>query len=259
MSKPFKFLKALVVAFLIVNFIISSLVARFLIPGKLNRRRFFVGNTHRFCKVILQVLGIEIVLENAERWTPEKNFLLVGNHLSYIEPLVTAAIHPVCFVTSMEMKNTPFIGLLAELSGSLFVERRSRDNLKNEIGELTSALSDDYSVIIYPEATSTNGSSVLPFKRSLLTAAVESKRAVLPICVNYEIIDDAPVTAKNRDIVCWYGTMDFAPHFWALIGQKNIRIRITLLPEISITPETTRDTLVDAAYEAITKVYRPIV
>ncbi len=259
MNKLIQILKALVVAFVLGNFIFSSFIARLLIPGKSTRRRFFAGNVSRFSRVLLHVFGIELVIENLERWSPEKNLLVLSNHMSYIDALAVAAVHPVCFVTSIEVKNTPFLGLLSELAGALYVERRSRENLTQEIGEISEALREDFSVVIFPEATSTNGSSVLPFKRSLLAAAVEAKRPVLPVAINFESIDSAPVTATNRDLLCWYGEMDFGPHLWKLLQCKKIRIRISLLEEIPITAETTRDTLVEAAYRAIHSTFRPIV
>jgi 1-acyl-sn-glycerol-3-phosphate acyltransferase len=139
------------------------------------------------------------------------------------------------------------------------VERRNKQNIKGEIGEITKALQDGFSVVVFAEATSTNGSSVLPFKRSLLAAAVESKTPVLPICVQYEEIDGEKVTAKNRDKLCWYGTMDFAPHFLELAGLNQIKVRVKILEEIPIEAETTRDTLVDKAYAAVSSNYTPIV
>lgn len=254
-----QFLKAIIVCFIISNYLLSSLVARLVIPGRLNRRRFFINNVHRFCRVILHVIGVELLLEHAERWSRESTHMVLSNHLSYLDVLIIAAIHPVCFVTSVEVKNMPFLGIMAEFGGSIFVERRSRHNLKGEVGEITEALRNDYSVVVFPEATSTNGSSVLPFKRSLLNAAVESKRSVLPITVNYEALDDEAVTAKNRDALCWYGDMSFAPHFYGLMRFKKIKIRVTLLEEILITEGTTRDTLIDAAYTAINSKFLPFV
>jgi 1-acyl-sn-glycerol-3-phosphate acyltransferase len=250
-------LKFIVVAFVKIGFILSSLVARFIIPSPMERRRFYLKNVSRFSKVTLKLMNIELEIVNPERFS-SGNHLILANHLSYLDGLIMGAVTPVCFVTSIEMRNTFFLGLMTELGGSLYVERRSRDNLSNEIGEITHALRQGFDVMVFPEATSTDGSAMKPFKRSLLKAAVDAEKNILPVCINYLEIDGEPVTSKNRDTLCWYGDMSFAPHFFGLMRPRSVKIRVTALPELPVTKDSSRDVLIEEAYHSISSQYKNI-
>jgi hypothetical protein len=53
--------------------------------------------------------------------------------------------------------------------------------------------------------------------------------------------------------------MSFAGHFLGLMKYRRIDMRLTVLPALEIKPESSRDTLMDAAFSAISGQYRPIV
>jgi 1-acyl-sn-glycerol-3-phosphate acyltransferase len=112
--------------------------------------------------------------------------------------------------------------------------------------------------VVFPEATSTDGEHVKPFKRPLFAAAAKAVVPVLPVVIQYEEIDGRPVTRANRDYLCWYGDMGFGGHFIKLAMRKKIRIRIKVLPEIPVTPDSTRDILMEEAHQRIVAHYRPI-
>lgn len=251
--------RTLVAGFMILCYLVFAFVGRLFIPEKKLRRAFFLHHVNAYAKAMLRVIGVEVVVDHPERIRNGHNYLILANHMSYLDAIVMAALRPMCFVTSEEVRETPLLGQITELGGCLFVERRSRDNIHQEIGEIGDALNQGFHVVIFPEATSTDGSKILPFKRSLLRAAVETKTPVLPLVIQYEEIGNEKVTAKNRDLLCWYGDMTFGPHFYALMGLRRIRIRVKVQPEIPVTRESTRDTLVEQAYEAISSNYEPIV
>jgi 1-acyl-sn-glycerol-3-phosphate acyltransferase len=82
------------------------------------------------------------------------------------------------------MKETPFLGHLAELGGCLYVERRDRSNINNEMLQIREALQQGFNVVLYPEGTSTNGEQVLPFKKTLMTAAAGTSVPIMPMVLN---------------------------------------------------------------------------
>ena len=223
------------------------------------RRRFFVGATARHSRWSMRGLGIRMPVDGRVNARPGQNYLIVANHMSYLDAILVAAWRPAAFVTSMEMKKTPFLGQLTDMGGCLYVERRSKENIQNEIGEIEEALKRGFDVVVFPEATSTDGSALRNFKRPLFAAAVRAGVPVLPVVIEYEYIDGKPVTAANRDALCWYGDMDFASHFFKLMRHRRIDVRLTALPEIPVTKDSTRDTLMEQAFQAISGRYRPIV
>jgi lyso-ornithine lipid O-acyltransferase len=255
MKKLKQLFKFLAVTILMLSFIVYTCLARLIIRNELRRRKFYIHTVHEYAKLALRLMGVKIHLGG--EW-PIKNHLMVANHLSYLDALLLASVQPACFVTSVEMRNTPFLGLLTELGGCLFVERRSRENLNKEISAITWALCDGLNVIIFPEATSTNGEKVLPFKRSLLQAAIDADTPLLPVCINYAKIDGNPVTSANRDTLCWYGDMGFAGHFFGIMAPAAIEISITALTPIAVTSDSTREELSEKAYAQVAAAYKNI-
>lgn len=147
--------------------------------------------------------------------------LLVGNHLSYVDALVLASLSPCHFVTSIEIKKTLGLGQICQLANCLFVERRSRNFLTQEIAEISQTLRQDRKVVVFPEGTSTNGEKVLRFKRPLFQAALDSKRPVQTFCLNY-------LGFNERDDICWYGDMKFIPHLRRFFKLHSLKVDVIL-------------------------------
>jgi 1-acyl-sn-glycerol-3-phosphate acyltransferase len=243
---------------IILRHIFLGLFAKLFIRDKKALRTYFVNLVTRHSRWALKVIDIELVVDGKEN-LQEKNYFIAANHLSYLDAVIMSAWRPTTFVTSMEMKNTPLLGTLTELGGCLYVDRKSKENIHNEIGEIEDALADGFSVVIFPEATSTDGGQIKAFKRPLFAAALKSKTAVLPVVIQYEEIDGEKVTAKNRDKLCWYGDMTFGPHFVGLARLRKIKIRLKILPEIPISGIDDRNTLKAMAEKKIMAYYKPII
>jgi 1-acyl-sn-glycerol-3-phosphate acyltransferase len=207
------------------------------------------------------VFNCEVEVEGLEH-LPQGGYLAVANHQSYFDIVVLSSIRPFCYVTSVEIRETPFLGRICKLAGCIFVERRNKRNLRNEINELTAALMNDIPVCVFPEATSTNGEQLLRFRRPLFHAAVDSQRPVVPVCINYLEIDQQPVTTQNRDSICWYDDMPFAPHLLGLLSHRQIKVRVTFLAPIATDGMQDSDLavpdLVEKSFQAVASVYKPI-
>lgn len=175
---------------------------------------------------MLKVLNIHVDYKITLGLKKNSNYLIVANHLSYLDVLILSAKFPSCFVTSLEVKNSPFIGQLSILAGCLFVDRQNKSNQKNEVLELRDALMNGMSVTVFPEATSTNGEEILRFRRPLFEASIATQKQILPITINYQTIEGQKIDRLNRDIVCWYGEMTFFSHFFKLLHTKNIQVEV---------------------------------
>ena len=166
-----------------------------------------------------------------------------------------SAGEPAVFVTSIEMKNTPFLGELASFGGSYFVERRDRNRVPGEVKDLAGILRQGFHVFVFPEATSTHGLHILPFKRALFTAAIEAERDVLPVCLRVEEIDDVPFHEHNHQRTSWYGEMDFFSHLVQFMAIKKLKVSVNYLEPISVRQFPDRYSLADQAYQQITRKY----
>jgi lyso-ornithine lipid O-acyltransferase len=197
-----------------------------LAPMRMRRYLIWVVSVH--CRYMRWLLNAKVKIVNEHHLKREGNHLIVSNHLSYLDILILAGEVPTCFVTSLEMKETPFLGQICSLAGCLFVDRKNKRNIHQEIKELKEALESGLDVTIFPEATSTKGDEVLRFRRPLFEASIASGKPILPLTLNYLSVSGQPITAKNRDVVCWYDDMGFFDHFLELIKQSEVSVEIVV-------------------------------
>lgn len=243
------------VIFMMLSFLLVTGVLYIFVRNKKRQTRIGVFLLTYYSRYGLWIFKVKVNLKN---FWPGENALYVCNHLSYLDVLVIASHIRTCFVTSVEVRETPFLGQLCQMAGCLFVERRNKLNILVEIKELTEALNSKLNVSIFPEATSSNGSELLRFRKPLYFAAVEAKRPVIPLCLNYLTAAGKPITQANRDDVFWYGTMDFAPHLWRLIGTRGVTVDLIFGEPLQPTEFTELPDLVMASQKAIENVFIPI-
>jgi 1-acyl-sn-glycerol-3-phosphate acyltransferase len=228
------------------------------LPADRGRKRpLLAGNTSLFARLGLLLLGVRVTLRRRKRRRGRRRraYLVLANHLSYADILVVASVMPAVFVTSVELRRSFPLGLLARFGGSLFVERRSPSGLKREIGAVARVLSEGTSVVLFPEGTTSNGDTVRPFKNSLLTAALATGTPLLPVCIRYLRIDGRPVGRGNRDAVHYYGGITFFEHLPRLLRLRSVDAECVVLPPIAVRPGRTRKDLAAQAHEAISTVY----
>ena len=219
------------------SFVVVSLpFLPLLIILKMFARQKLVFLVSVLSKSLVKTLNIKIQYKIPDEYEANKNYLIVSNHLSYLDVIILAAKFPGCFVTSKEIQRTPVLGQLTSLAGCVFVDRKNKSKIKDEIIELRSALDYGLNVVVFPEATSTNGEDVLRFRRPLFEASIATQKPILPITINYLKIDNREISRLNRDIVCWYGDMGFLSHFLKVLEQKTIFVEVILsapfLPEL---------------------------
>lgn len=184
-----------------------------------------------------------------------KKYFMVCNHMSYMDILFLSAGEPAVFVTSVEMKEAPFLGQCAQFGGSYFVERRVRNKIPNEVKDLASLIKQGFHIFVFPEATSNHGMNILPFKRAMFTAAIEAGVDVLPVCLRYEEIDGLPFNETNMNRLSWYGKMPFLPHFLKMMTLRSVKVSVEYLEPISTKQYSDRIQLSDKAYEQISHAY----
>lgn len=234
----------------------SAAFGKVSIRDRHRRLSFFSKNIAKYTKRVLKLFNFEIVVLGLDsELMTRKNFLLVSNHLSYLDVLILSSIQPCVFVTSLDMKEQFFLGDMAELGGSIFIERRHRGQVSNDVSTMAETLRAGHNVVIYPEGTSTNGEKVQPFKKSLLMSAVEAGVDILPVVVKYIEINGSPFNLENRDRVCWYGDMGFLPHMLGLMKLKKVKVELHFLNPIQVTKDSSRHDLADQCHSSISSIY----
>ena len=172
---------------------------------------------HRQCCRVAKLIHLRIRIRGRSDTAP----LLACNHTGYLDIVALGAATPTRFVAKSEVRSWPCFGWLARCGGTIFIQRRHRRSALLTGHYLRMAAQHNTRVAIFPEATSTDGRSVLPFHSSLLAVAAEESWPVSPVWISYELVEGDPARE-----VCWWGNMTLLPHLWRLLGHKEIWVHI---------------------------------
>jgi len=241
-------------AFLLTSFfflfIASAVLVAAIILGK-RGTRLLPQCTMVWAKIMVYIVGIRIKKPYSERSALSKNFLIVSNHQSYLDIIVIASMVPTLFVAKKEVRQWWLLGWLASLGGTIYIDRKTFRGGIQAAAAITSSLNSGVNVLVFPEGTSTNGTSILPFKPSLLTSAIDSQTAVLPITISYRNVNGRTLDKMSRDIVCWYGSMEFVPHFLSVLKQQSIDAAIAVHPALKTGQYRSAKEMADACHRSV--------
>ena len=240
----------------IAAYVVYSIAGALLIRDRTRRLRFHAATTSWNARITLRYLGIRLSLKGLEHLPRDRKVLLVCNHVSYLDIVMIASALPSLFITSVEVRDTFFLGFMSRLGGSLFVERRSKSRLLQEISVIADTIQGGMPVVLFPEATSSNGDGLLPFKVALFAVAERSGFAVAPMCICYHAIGGAPITPANRDRLYYYGDISFFPHVLGVPFLGGAEATLEFLPAIPAGEGITRKEMAQRCERGILDAYR---
>ncbi len=136
-----------------------------------------------WARTMLTRLGVE--LEIAGRPAAKGPMLLVANHISWLDIVVLHAACQCRFVSKADVKRWPLVGGLASGAGTLYVERESRRDAVRVLHDMAQALREGDILAVFPEGTTGDGNSVLPFHASLIQAAISVDAPVQAVALQF--------------------------------------------------------------------------
>lgn len=204
----------------------------------------------RGSRLVLAVLGFDVRVSGP---FPRPPYLLVTNHLSYMDVLVLASQLGCVFVAKAEIRGWPVLGPICRWFGTIFINRQERRDIPRVTAELESALGRDQGVVIFPEGTSSAGAGLLPFRSPLLAPAARLEIPVHYAALGYETLPGDP---PAHLAVCWWGNAPFAPHVLQLVRLRRVTATIDFGEEPIVEPD--RKFLAVRLREAVLEKFRPV-
>jgi 1-acyl-sn-glycerol-3-phosphate acyltransferase len=126
------------------------------------------------------------------------------------------------------VRDYPIVGWLTKQCGVVYIQRARRRDTARVSTEGANVLKQGDCLCVFPEGTTTDGTYILPFKSSLLQAAVDTGVDVVPVALRYLSPDGSP----NTD-VAFIGEMNLWQSLLIILAQTEIRTEITFLEAIS--------------------------
>ncbi|MBM2886326.1 1-acyl-sn-glycerol-3-phosphate acyltransferase [Chromobacterium phragmitis] len=142
--------------------------------------------TRRWAQHALKILGVSIKVQGVNPGFYPPNTLLVANHVSWLDIIALNSCTVSRFVAKREIRDWPLIGWLAYAAGTLFIDRGNRRDASRVNQILAEAMQNGGCMAVFPEATTSDGSGLLPFKASLFEAALLAGGTVQPVSLRYQ-------------------------------------------------------------------------
>jgi 1-acyl-sn-glycerol-3-phosphate acyltransferase len=192
-----------------------------------------------------RVLGARIEVEGSP---PAAPFVLVSNHLGYVDIPVLASQVDCVFVSRSDVAAWPILGPLVRMVGTIFIDREAKRDIPRVLDQVDENLAHGRGIVIFPEGTTSDGSRVLPFRPPLLEAAARAEMPVRCVALTYRT---PPGTDPAGEAVCWWGDMTFWPHVLRLFRLPYFTARVRFAPEP--IRETDRKRLAATAREIVVR------
>jgi len=203
-----------------------------------------------WARLALLIIGVRV---RSEGRPPKVPFLLVSNHLTYLDILVLWSRIDVYFLAKSELGSWPLLGPLIRAAGTMFINRNRRADVLPAIERVKSRLALGNGVVFFPEGTSSSGGQLLNFKSSLFEVALHTGLPVHVACLFYDTRNEKYSTEIH---VCWWGEMGFGGHFYHLLTMPYVHARLRFAAEPVVADD--RKQLAFAAREGMQEIFEPM-
>ncbi|MEO7151134.1 MAG: lysophospholipid acyltransferase family protein [Burkholderiaceae bacterium] len=194
------------------------------------------------CAKALRCLGVEWQANSVARPGP---LLRIANHVSWLDILALNAVQPARFVSKADVQAWPVLGWIIACGGTLFIERERKRDAMRVLHQVAQALRDGDVIAVFPEGTTGNGRTLLPFHANLLQAAIATGTPVQPVALRY-----ADATGAPSDAALWLGETTLMQSLWRIAAAQRLAVSVRLLPPMAPSGHDRR-TLAHQAQAAI--------
>ncbi|KAL2612797.1 hypothetical protein R1flu_024489 [Riccia fluitans] len=153
-------------------------------------RRLLLFPVRFFARVLLFACGFHWIHIKGKPAPRDQAPIIVSNHISFVDGVFIFFRHLPVIVTAKENLSLPVAGAIIKAMQVISVNRVNPDSRHHASGEIKRrAMCNDWShVMIFPEATTTNGKALVSFKAGAFTPGY----AVQPMVVRYPHVNVDP-------------------------------------------------------------------
>lgn len=190
----------------------------------------------QWSREVIDVLNIRLMFHGELPPQRVSSIFFVANHISWIDILVLNAIRQVRFVAKTEVRSWPIIGPLARRTDTFFLRRNSPTELGRLVKSLTSALRKGDCVAVFPEGTTTDGTSVLFFHSGLFEAPILAGSLIWPIALRYVDSDGYPDPS-----LAFVGDESLVASIFKLLSRATIGVHVGIANPFESAGESRQD------------------
>ena len=172
--------------------------------------------------------------------------------LGYLDIVVIAAQHECVFVSKAELANEFLVGWMTTMAGSVYVERGRGGSAQRAKSDMEAAADAGLPIVIFPEGTTSDGSTVLKFHGGLLGQVVEAGQPVTAAFVQYRLTEDnGPGVSIENDVCFWGDDVFLFPHVFRLVGLRGIEVIVRIADRPIVFSDSDRKVVAAEARAAV--------
>lgn len=195
-------------------------------------------------KKLLKYFAIQIIATGNIPDSHLSNTMFLANHVSWADIYALNSILPLQFIAKSDINNWPILGYLVRKSGTIFINRSSRKDTARIVDTTTDNLLAGGNIGFFPEGTTSDGTTLLRFKSSIVQAAINAKSPLHPVAVRYPL----PGGGINTDMA-YAGDTTMGEAMTHALKQKLSIVELHFLTPI--LPNANRQQLTQMAFESI--------
>jgi 1-acyl-sn-glycerol-3-phosphate acyltransferase len=140
-----------------------------------NRWKIVSRWTRGFTWLMRRMLNIKITVEGDAGQLGGGGYVIISNHLGYLDGIVLGSLFPVIFVSKKEVKSWPLVGQWTTLCGTVFINRQKKAHIPLAVTGISQRLKQRANILLFPEGAATNGERMFAVPdRSIGRAFTES-------------------------------------------------------------------------------------
>jgi 1-acyl-sn-glycerol-3-phosphate acyltransferase len=178
----------------------------------------------RFATLLLRAMDVKTSCEG----TFPSTGVIVSNHSSYLEVMAMASQHPCVFVAGAELAKIPLLGYMSTMAGTVYVQRGHGGSALKAKDSIQSAADAGVPIVIFPEGTTTDGSSLLEFRSGALGQAMEAGLPVTAAFVSYQLNGRNPPGTTVKNDVAFWGDAELFHHIFHLLALRGVQVNIQI-------------------------------
>ena len=197
--------------------------------------RIFLGGIAWIAGVELKVRGEKV----------HRGAFLLANHVSWIDIPAIAATTGSAFVGHDGLAAMPVLRWLCAMNDTVFIARHDPGSIAEQVAMVREAINDTGALTIFPEGTTSDGTGLLPFKSSLLSALdpVPPGIAIQPVLLDY-----GPEAAD----IAWVGDEPGLDNFKRIMARgRGLVLTVHFLPVLEGQALAGRKAMAAAARDAL--------
>ena len=139
-----------------------------------------------WARSLVWAAGIDLHVENVERVDPDKRYIIVANHYSYLDiPCLLAGIpQPIRFMAKASLFRIPVFGWALGRAGFIPIDRKNRRTAVKSFDQAVDRIRKGNTIIIFPEEGRSRYREMKPFQRGAFLLAIRAQKTIVPIAID---------------------------------------------------------------------------